>query len=704
MTLAPSPSRARRPGLCLAWCLAAAWAAPALAQTATTGRLTVRAYGSVAGGVWPEMEVRLNGVSLGKTTVGSAAPTDYVFSASGLAAGAKVDVVFSNDAAVGGQDRNLYVMTIGDGITTVLPTLPGAVIDRGAGAKAFDGLDVVAGQSGIYWSGALRLTWPAATTDRVSLVARSAAARFLLQASFGPTPAAIDQLALSTPAQWIASQMAIAYKSDFVSHVQAQWNQGADYRPGGSNYTDRWVGERFWATAATAPDQLRKRMAFALHHILMASQNDSNLYNHSRAFARYLDILNQHAFGNYRALLEEIALSPAMGIYLSHLRNRKEDPASGRVPDENFARELMQLFTIGLAELNADGTPKTDAAGKAIETYGNADVMALAKVFTGWSWAFPDNQLTENRFRWGSPDYKLGSDTQIDLQRMKFYPGQGSTSEVKLFAGKPWAVTIPAGTEANAKLKIALDTLFNHPNVGPFVGRQLIQQFVTSAPSAAYVARVAAAFNNNGQGVRGDLAAVLRAVLLDAEARNNPAATTGKLREPVLRVTQWLRAFNATSASGQYMLAWELDAQGQRIWRAPSVFGWFRPGYVPPGTAFAARQATAPEFQLANESSSAAWVNQAEAMVGWGMGWNGSGADAVASYAAQQALAAAGNVGALLDNLNVLLLAGRLSGELRRDVLDAIGSVGGNDAASHLNRARLAVYLLMSSPEFLVQR
>jgi uncharacterized protein (DUF1800 family) len=684
--------------------MAAVLAAPALAQTASTGRLTVRAYGSVAGGVWPEMEVRVNGVSLGKTAVASATPTDYVFTVSGLAAGAKVDVVFTNDAAVGGQDRNLFVATISDGITTVLPTLPGALIDRGSGAKAFDGLDTVAGQSGLYWSGALRLTWPAAVVDRVGLVARSAAARFLLQASFGPTPADIDQLAAGTPAQWISSQMGMAYKSDFVSHVQAKWDQGADYRPGGSKYTDSWVGERFWATAATAPDQLRKRMAFALHHILMASQTDSNLYNHSRAYARYLDILNQHAFGNYRQLMEEIALSPAMGIYLSHLRNRKEDPASGRMPDENFARELMQLFTIGLVELNADGTTKTDAAGKAVETYGNADVMALAKVFTGWSWAFPDGQLTESRFRWSSPDYKLGSDTQIDLQRMKFYPGQGSTSEVKLFAGKPWAVTIPAGTDAHAKLKVALDTLFNHPNVGPFVGRQLIQQFVTSAPSPAYVARVTAAFNNNGQGVRGDLAAVLRAVLLDAEARNNPATTTGKLREPVLRVTQWLRAFNASSASGQYMLAWELDAQGQRIWRAPSVFGWFRPGYVPPGTAFAARKATAPEFQLANESSSAAWVNQVEAMAGWGMGWNGSSADAVASYAAQQALAAAGNVEALLQNLNVLLLAGRMSGELRRDVLDAIGSVGGNDAASHLNRARIAVYLLMSSPEFLAQR
>ena len=267
-----------------------------------------------------------------------------------------------------------------------------------------------------------------------------------------------------------------------------------------------------------------------------------------------------------------------MGIYLSHLRNRKENPATGLLPDENFAREVMQLFSLGLNELNLDGSPKLDAAGKPIETYSNADVMAMARVFTGWSWGFPDAQLTEQNFRWGSPGLKVATDQTIDLQRMKAYPGQHSTAEKKLFAGKPWALTIPANTAAADSLRLALNGLFNHPNVGPFIGRQLIQRLVTSYPSPACVARVASVFNNNGKGVRGDLGAVVRAILQDSEARSTPAPGFGKVREPVLRVAHWMRAFGTTSATGEYMMAWELESLSQQALAAPSVFGWFRPG------------------------------------------------------------------------------------------------------------------------------
>ena len=206
--------------------------------------------------------------------------------------------------------------------------------------------------------------------------------------------------------------------------------------------------QAFWKSVAVDDDQLRQRVAFALHQIFMVSQLDSNLYNQARAYAHYVDTLNQQAFGNFRTLMEEMALSPVMAIYLTHLRNRPEDPASGRVPDENFARELMQLFTIGLHELNADGTPKLAADGQPVETYGNADVMALARVFTGWSWGFPDNQLTSANF-WATPNLTATGDIKTDLQRLKAYPGQHSMAEKKLFAGKPWALTIPAnGTAA----------------------------------------------------------------------------------------------------------------------------------------------------------------------------------------------------------------------------------------------------------------
>lgn len=665
--------------------------------------LVVNASGSLAGGVGPIMEVRVNGAVIGKVEVRATTPTAYAFSAAALAGGAKVDVVFTNDAVVNGQDRNLYVAYLSDGSRTVLPSATGATIDRGAGTKAFDGLDVIAGQGGLAWNGALRLTWPSAAATAPT-AAQQDAARLLQQASFGPTQADISRVVSIGANAWVAEQLALPYSASYLPTVQAKYNLGDDYRPGGSKYAPHAVGQRFWATAATSPDQLRKRVAFALHQTFMVSQADSNIWGQARAYAQYQDQLNQHAFGNYRNLLEEMALSPVMGIYLSHLRNRKENPATGLLPDENFAREVMQLFSIGLHELNADGSVKLGADGKPIETYSNADVMAMARVFTGWGWGFPDAQLTEQNFRWGSPGLKVATDQKIDLQRMKPYPGQHSAAEKRLFAGKPWAVTIPANTGAQDSLRLALDALHKHPNVGPFIGRQLIQRLVTSNPSPAYVSRVAAAFNNNGQGVRGDMAAVVRSILLDSEARRAPAPGFGKLREPVLRVAQWMRAFGARSTTGEYMMAWDLDNLLQPALRAPSVFGYFRPGYVPPNTAMASTGATAPEFQIVSEPTTATWVNTAESMAGSGLGWTGSARDVASTLAPQVALVSGGNVDSLIQNLNLLLFAGRMSATLRTDLLDAIGGVAGSDAASHLNRARVAVFIALSSPEYLVQR
>ena len=669
-----------------------------------TATLTVRARGSLAGGVGPTMQVRVNGAIVGAVEVRATDLADYSFTVPALAAGAKVDLVFTNDAVIAGADRNLYIAYVSSGANTVLPTMPGAIFDRGDGAKAFDGVDTMPGRGELYWSGALRLAWPAAPYASPFAARMADAARFLQQASFGPSNNDLMRLVQQSYAVWIDQQVAQPATPDFVSFVQGKYALGDDYRPQGSKYTNSWVAQRFWGTAAAAPDQLRRRMAFALQEMMVISQVDSNLYFHSRAHASYLDALNRNALGNFRTLLEDVALSPAMGIYLSHMRNRKEDPATGRVPDENFAREVMQLFTIGLYELNADGSVKTDAAGKPIETYSNLDVMALARVFTGWSWAFPDAELTEHNFRYGGPEYTRALDRSIDLLRMRAYPGQHSTSEKRLFAGKPWAVTLPAGNSAEADLRAALDALFNHPNTAPFLARQLIQHLVTSDPSPAYVARVAAQFNNNGKGVRGDLAAVARAILLDTEARNAPAPNFGKLREPILRVTQWMRSLGATSATGEYMMAYELDGLSQRALNPPSVFSWFRPGYVPPNTRFAVAHATAPEFQLVNESTTANWVNLAESMAGGGLGWTGSARDVTTRLDNLVALASAGDVGGLLQQLNLLLFAGAMSPELKRDILDAIGGVGGSDAASQLNRARVAVFVALASPEYLVQR
>jgi len=395
-----------------------------------------------------------------------------------------------------------------------------------------------------------------------------------------------------------------------------------------------------------------------------------------------------------------------MGIYLSHIRNQKEHPAAHRLPDEHFARELMQLFTIGLHELNIDGTPRLGADGKPMETYDNDDVMALAKVFTGFSWGLPDNQLTDANFKWGGPDYKAAVDSRLDLNAMKPYAVQHSAAAKSLFAGTPNAANIPAYTPAAAGLRMALDALFRHPNMGPFVGRQLIQRLVTSAPSPGYVARVAGAFNNNGRGTRGDMAAVVRAVLLDPEARNDTPTNTGfgRLKEPVLRLTSWMRAFDARSSSGQYMVVYDLDGVGQRALAAPSVFSYYRPGYIPPQTAFSARGATAPEFQIVNETTTVAWVNKALAMSGGGVGWNGTAVDVSSTYASLAALAAQGDATSVVQQLNLLLFAGTMSSSLQQALMDAMSGVSGSDSASHLNRARLAVFIALASPEFVVQR
>ncbi|PXW97963.1 putative xylan-binding protein with Ca-dependent carbohydrate-binding module [Sphaerotilus hippei] len=681
----------------------------AQALAVSTPTLTVRARATLYGGVGPIMVVRINGVQIGSVEVRSTTTASYSFSAATLVGGAKVEVVFTNDQynASTGEDRNLYIEQLSDGTSTVLPTATGAVVDWGSGAEAFDNVLVWPGRTDLTSAGALRLTWPVTTTASTAatvLAQRAEASRFLMQATFGPTPGDIDTVLAKGQSGWIDAQLALPVTDHYVPYVDLSYSLGPDYRAGGSKRDGYRVSTAFWSAARSAPDQLRRRTAFALHQILMASMNDSTVAYNDRAYAHYLDGLNRHALGNFRALLEEVALSPAMGLYLSHLRNRKEDTSTGRLPDENFAREVMQLFTIGLYELNSDGSYKRDSAGKPIETYGNADVMAMAKVFTGFSWGFPDSQLTEANFLWGGPDYTQAVDQRLDVQRMKAYPGQHSTAQKTLFAGKSWAVTLPAGATAANDLRIALDTLFNHPNVGPFIGRQLIQRLVTSQPSAAYVGRVAAVFANNGKGVRGDLAAVVRAILTDAEARGTPTATSGKLREPVLRVAHWMRAFESTSVSNTFTFSWDVMPTGQMALYAPSVFGYFRPGYVPPNTAFSTSGMTVPEFQIVNEATAASWVNLAENMAWYGLGWVNNRQEISSAYAEQVRLLNAGDTAGFLDSLDVMLMGGRMSTSLRQAITDAMATVWVTGSGSALARTRMAVFIVMASPEYLVQR
>lgn len=490
------------------------------------------------------------------------------------------------------------------------------------------------------------------------------------------------------PAAWITQQFNTA-------PIDSHWDYAMvrNGPPGCSICNSAYMNsvmESFWMQAVRGPDQLRQRTVLALNEIFVISDVNSILEGRMGAHASYLDMLSRNAFGNFRQLLEQVATHPAMGQYLSHFQNQREDPATGRLPDENFAREVMQLFTIGLWQLNADGTRRRDANGNFIPTYTQDDVSGLARVFTGWSWGGPDRSLT----RWG------GGFGENWREQMQNYPSFHSLSE-KRFLG----VTIPANTSGENSLRIALDTLFNHPNVGPFIGRQLIQRFVTSNPSPAYIARVSAAFNNNGQGVRGDMRAVLRAVLLDPEARDvNVAnqATWGKLREPMIRFGNWMRAFDARASAQPLRYAiWNLEdnvaSLGQNPLRIPSVFNWFRPDYAPPGDVLS-RGMVAPEFQITHETTATGYANFITAVAEQGFG-DYDPAPILPNYSAELALA--GNPSALMDRLNLLLTAGRMTAATRQTILDAVNAVPATQAA---RRVHTAVALTMISPEFIVQK
>lgn len=514
------------------------------------------------------------------------------------------------------------------------------------------------------------------------------ASRFLAHASFGPTDQSIAAVAASGQAAWIETQFAApqTLHRDYMVQYNATLKNGAvvsamDFQ--GS----------FWKQAITGDDQLRQRMAFALSQIFVISTVDTNLYHHPLGVADYYDKLGQYAFGNYRDLLQMVALHPMMGTYLSHLRNQKE--GTYRVPDENFAREIMQLMSIGLYQLNQDGSQKLSSSGKPIETYTHDDIAGLAKVFTGWSWAGPDQSV--NRF------FGVTIDPARDYTPMQIYPDYHSGS-TKSFLG----VTV-SGNNAPNELKIALDTLFNHPNVGPFIGRELIQRLVSSNPSPAYISRVAAAFANNGSGVRGDMKAVIRAVLLDPEALD--ASTQKKLREPVLRLANWMRAFKGKSSSG-FFPAWPTDdpstGLGQSALRSPSVFNFYRPNYTPPNSTLAAADKVAPEMQITSGPSTIGYLNFMQDAIPLGVGKD---FDVKPDYTAELALILQPDQ--LVDRINLLLLNGGMSTALRSAIIAAVSSIEQpvpnswntwSVDTSKKNRVYLAIYLAMASPEYLVQR
>jgi uncharacterized protein (DUF1800 family) len=528
------------------------------------------------------------------------------------------------------------------------------------------------------------------------------ASRFLTQATFGPTQATISALTAQGYNSWINEQMAMPASLHRVETMAdfAAINAGGiggnaatmtpNTRPGGVHRQAAW-----WKIAVTGQDQLRQRMAFALSQILVASDTNGTIGQWQEGAANYYDIFVNGAFGNFRDVLEQVTLSPIMGIYLSALRNRKA--ANNTTPDENYAREIMQLFTIGLHELNPDGTIRLDPNGQPIPTYTQETIVQTAKVFTGWGYAnLTANATANSNLFGGSPaDY---------INPMMLWPAFHDDTPKTIVGGK----ILPQGQGGIKDLKDTLDALFNHPNTGPFITRQLIQRLVTSNPSPGYVYRVSQAFANNGAGVRGDLGAVVRAILTDYEARSPSVAATatfGKMKEPLLRATSILRAFNAASNLGRYNIANPEGALAQAALRAPTVFNFYEPNFVLPGS-IAAAGLYAPEYQILTDTTALTQPNFYYTYI-----YNNRSATDMAQQTIGLTLTdwlpMARTPQQLVDSLNLLLAGGAIPKIATDRMVTAVTAmpVGtATNTAPDLERVRSAIYLVTTSQYGAIQK
>jgi uncharacterized protein (DUF1800 family) len=506
------------------------------------------------------------------------------------------------------------------------------------------------------------------------------ASRFLAQATFGATADDVARVQRIGYEGWLAEQLATPASLQ-LPYVRAN--------PAEPDYAPNPRMEAWFLNSVTGPDQLRQRVAFALSQVFVVSDRTDALYFYPEALASFYDLLAVHAFGDFRALLEAVTLAPAMGVYLSMRGNQKADPARGLRPDENYAREILQLFSIGLWQLQEDGTFRRDADGARIPTYDQDAVRALARVFTGWNFAGCADD--PNGF-----DY-CGGDFTLPMEPVEDYHDRDGK---RLLDG----VVLPAGLDARADLRRALDAIAAHPNVGPFIGRQLIQRLVTSNPSPAYVRRVARVFADNGRGARGDLGAVVRAILLDPEAREGHRTapeTFGKIREPILRLTQVWRAFGGRAANGRFQEWYPEYAYGQGPGRAPSVFNFYAPHFAPRGEV-AARGLVAPELAITTTAQSINLANDLHARAWYyvaGLVDPVEPSYVVIDLAREAALAA--DPAALVDHLDALLMGGRMPAAMRAELVALLGEY---PPECPLYRAAEALHLIVVSPQYAVQQ
>jgi uncharacterized protein (DUF1800 family) len=526
-------------------------------------------------------------------------------------------------------------------------------------------------------------------------VASADAFRFLTQASFGPTQAELARVQSLGVAAYLEDQFtkpSSGYPDSQYTYLSLKTSASCNNKdPSGNAYppsapqaicyrdnlTPTAVQRQFFTNAVSQPDQLRQRVAWALAQIMVVSTVDPDL-SVAYVMARYQNILFDEAFDNFETLLKRVTLSPAMGTWLNMANNDK--PSGTRVPNENYAREVLQLFTIGLNELADDGTPLTDPQGQPIATYDQTTIKAFARAFTGWTYPSANGM---------PPTGKNGANY---VSPMVPYPNGHDTATKTLLNG----LTLPANQSAQADLDAAIHNIFTHPNVGPFIGKQLIQHLVTSNPSPAYVGRVAAAFNDNGQGVRGDMKSVLRAILLDAEARGNFNADPnfGQLREPVLMVTALLRATGGvTDGAG---LATRVASLGENPYSSPSVFNFYPPDYTIPQT-----DITSPEFGIHNTSTAVGRSNLVYSLLYGGIASDPTVPNATGTQIATAPFqTSAADPFGLATLVETLLTGGGLPSLQHNIVAKGVFLVPASNAAE---RVRMASYLTASSYYFQVQ-
>ena len=531
--------------------------------------------------------------------------------------------------------------------------------------------------------------------------------RFLVQAGFGADLDYISNVSEMDFEDWIDAQFEkpVPVMTDTLADIFERSRQM--FIDGGGDSLDyagpyiHHLTYAWWQLNMPNEDLLRQRVALALSEILVVSFRDV-LSDFPVGLANYYDILIRNSFGNYEDLLFEVATHPAMGVYLSHYNNPKAIPEQNIHPDENFAREIMQLFSIGLYELNQDGTRKTDAEGNDIPTYDNADIKEFAKVFTGLGpGALIDNPWIDD------PEFGIGKwlcDMTVPMAMYDEWHEPGEKFLLNDFV-------IPDGQTGMEDVEMTINHLFMHDNVGPFIARRLIQSMVKSNPTPDYISRVAAVFNSNEEGVRGDLKAVVKAILLDEEARDcdwvlNP--DQGKLREPMQRYFHFCRAMDKISTYGIYWnIGWEFFQQtGQAPLGSPGVFNFFLPDYQPNGP-IAEQELFAPEFQIHNSQTSIGYVNIVDDWVWWGVlmdTWETLGTPVFLDKSKLIPLAKDPQV--LVNKLDVLLTHGMLTNETREIIETALTAMTHDNLWSYYleYRVNMALYLIMISPDYAIQK